>query len=185
MNIQARWKKLSSEIEPIAYQLKHVYPDRWVRFHSLPGSKRYPETEAEYQTIIDRNKSVLYSLINEESEMIAFVPQYDVDDIAHLSFQDFSKLVERTEPYGVVSSSQDSDENFNIYYAKFPLSKLPALIRLVADDVLSNVILVSFSDEVIYHPYDGGMDLILKSKSKRDALKNNFIEWYPSKTSGY
>ncbi|WP_425457790.1 DUF3885 domain-containing protein [Catellatospora sichuanensis] len=37
-------------------------PDRWVRFHSLPGSKRYPENEGEYGTVLNRHHTVLDQL---------------------------------------------------------------------------------------------------------------------------
>lgn len=36
--------------------------DRWVRFHTLPGSKRYPATEDEYAIVLDRHNAVLTEL---------------------------------------------------------------------------------------------------------------------------
>lgn len=37
--------------DPIAYELRVRHIDRWVHFHSLPRSKRYAETEDEYEII--------------------------------------------------------------------------------------------------------------------------------------
>jgi hypothetical protein len=39
-----RWPGCSK----MPYELRGVH-DRWVRFHTLPASKRYPETEYEYE----------------------------------------------------------------------------------------------------------------------------------------
>ncbi|MFD9737583.1 hypothetical protein [Umezawaea sp. NPDC059074] len=36
--------------------------DRWVRFHSLPESKRYPDTEDEWTIVLDRYNTVLDEL---------------------------------------------------------------------------------------------------------------------------
>lgn len=36
--------------------------DRWVRFHALPESKRYPETEADYSEILRRHNLLLEEL---------------------------------------------------------------------------------------------------------------------------
>ncbi|MEN3541322.1 hypothetical protein AAH991_39875, partial [Microbispora sp. ZYX-F-249] len=48
--------------DPIAYELRDRHADRWVRFHSLPESKRYAETEDEYEIILDRHHRVLAEL---------------------------------------------------------------------------------------------------------------------------
>lgn len=47
---------------PIGCALSARHPDRWVRFHSLPDSKRYAETEQEYEVILDRHHRVLAEL---------------------------------------------------------------------------------------------------------------------------
>ncbi|USA01562.1 hypothetical protein NCG97_14120 [Streptomyces lydicamycinicus] len=47
---------------PLAHELRVAYSDRCVRFHSLPGSKRHPETEDEYAVVLDRSNTVLEEL---------------------------------------------------------------------------------------------------------------------------
>jgi len=184
MNIQAEWNRISPNLPPIAYLLKQAYPDRWVRFHNLPNSKRYPETETEYKTIIDRNETVLFSLIDKQAELIAFAPKYDDENTDQPSFSEFNRLIAEPAHFGSVTSELDSEISLNIYFAKFLTKHLPTLIRLVADEVLSNIILADFSAGILYHPYDGGMDFILENKAKRDSLKARFSEWYPGSTSG-
>ncbi|WP_327374506.1 hypothetical protein OG393_11190 [Streptomyces sp. NBC_01216] len=43
-------------------ELKTAYAEGWVRFHSLPESKRYAENEAEYAVLLDRYNTVLDEL---------------------------------------------------------------------------------------------------------------------------
>lgn len=40
-----QWDHNWRRCNPAADDLKHAYPERWVRFHSLPESKRYAETD--------------------------------------------------------------------------------------------------------------------------------------------
>src|SRR4051812_31278201 len=55
------WDEQWSGCSMLPYELRAV-PDRWVRFHTLPGSKRYPGTEEEYQIVLARHNTVLAEL---------------------------------------------------------------------------------------------------------------------------
>ncbi|WP_443611862.1 DUF3885 domain-containing protein [Acrocarpospora catenulata] len=45
--LSARWQANWPDCPPVAHELKRFYASRWVRFHSLPESKRYADTPAE------------------------------------------------------------------------------------------------------------------------------------------
>src|SRR5262249_35192791 len=51
------------------------------------------------------------------------------------------------------------------------------LIRLIADDVLRNVMIVALDCRWLLHPYDGGMDVMVESRAARDSLKERYLEW--------
>ena len=57
--LSALWQRQWPACPPLADDLKRAYHDRWVRFHSLPGSKRYPDTDAEYDIVLHRYNTVL------------------------------------------------------------------------------------------------------------------------------
>ncbi|WP_420877217.1 DUF3885 domain-containing protein [Streptomyces mutomycini] len=59
--LSALWEQRSPAL-PEGLQMRHVHPDRWVRFHSLPGAKRYPESDGEYAIMLDRHHTVLNEL---------------------------------------------------------------------------------------------------------------------------
>src|SRR5690242_20795096 len=44
--LSALWQQQWLECPPFADELKLAYRDRWVRFHSLPESQRYPENRS-------------------------------------------------------------------------------------------------------------------------------------------
>lgn len=60
--LSALWQRQWPQGPPVAHELRSHYPDRWVRFHSLPGSKRYPATEEEYGVVLHRYHAVLEEL---------------------------------------------------------------------------------------------------------------------------
>ncbi|MFM9372740.1 hypothetical protein [Streptomyces sp. Da 82-17] len=41
------WARHRPLCPPVGHELRGPYRDAWVRFHSLPGSKRYAEDEAD------------------------------------------------------------------------------------------------------------------------------------------
>ncbi|MGW6733237.1 DUF3885 domain-containing protein [Streptomyces sp. NPDC055013] len=57
--LSALWQRQFPKGPPIAHELRAAYSDRWVRFHSLPDSKRYPESEDEYAIVLHRYNTVL------------------------------------------------------------------------------------------------------------------------------
>lgn len=71
-----KWHEAFLGCEPVAYLVTDVYPDRWVRFHSLPGSKRYPDTEAEYATVRYRHNTVLRELVGGGRQMVLLTTGY-------------------------------------------------------------------------------------------------------------
>lgn len=52
---------------PVGYELRGCLHDRWVRFHSLPGSKRYAGNDDEYAGLMYRYLTVLAELLSRDS----------------------------------------------------------------------------------------------------------------------
>ncbi len=60
--LAALWRERHPSAPPVAHTLRTRYADRWVRFHSLPDSKRYPESGDEYALVLDRYNTILDEL---------------------------------------------------------------------------------------------------------------------------
>lgn len=56
------WERLWPGAEPLGHVLRVEYADRWVRVHSLPESKRYADSAAEYDEILRRHRTILREL---------------------------------------------------------------------------------------------------------------------------
>jgi hypothetical protein len=163
---------------PISYELRDRHADRWVRFHSLPGSKRYAETESEYAVILDRHHTVLTELGTGGGLYV--IAGY---------FEETAGLVGRPDPRvhsgAVFWRAVQPDEHT---YFEIPLhlhascvphtqAALDPILRATADEGLVYVIIAPADLRWLYHPYDGGADVIATSERERDTLKHRHATW--------
>jgi hypothetical protein len=63
------WDERRPGRSKLPYKLRAAR-NRWVRFHTLPGSERYPETEAEYGIVLARHNTVLAQLVTGPSVFV-------------------------------------------------------------------------------------------------------------------
>ena len=70
IKIEVIWQKLVSNISPEAAHLKYLFRERWIRFHSLPESKRYPDNDQEKSITIHQHNSILNYIWSVKSPLI-------------------------------------------------------------------------------------------------------------------
>ncbi|MEU4344391.1 hypothetical protein AB0H00_24535 [Nocardia sp. NPDC023852] len=167
----------------MADELKHAYPDRWVRFHSLPGSKRYPGTADEYGIVLDRYNTVLDELfIGQEVYLITCdwsdhaEPGARPDDHArwHPGARYWTSVCENpTETDAELISCT------HLFVSQIPWRRgaVDELLRAVADDATAGVMIAGLGLERIHHPYDGGADVLLPTTAERDTLEHRHAPW--------
>lgn len=59
-----------------------------------------------------------------------------------------------------------------------------SIVRLIVDELITNVMIVEPDCRWLLHPYDGGMDVIAESPSARDKLKAAHSDWLSARTDG-
>ncbi|MFI1227584.1 MULTISPECIES: hypothetical protein [unclassified Streptomyces] len=176
------WQRRWPDSPPIGYKLRDPYRDVWVRFHSLPGSKRYAEDESEYAIVLGRYNTVLDELFaggdvyvirpvwTTETEVPPFGPDAD-----HWQ----SLLVE-----------EDPDPEFRTYCHLFAVRRpwrhgcLDALLRDVADDKVAGALVTDVQMRRIHSPYDGGADVFLTTPEERDRTRDRHADWLSASPSG-
>lgn len=176
------WNLNYPDALPINYELKSVYPDRWFRIHSLPESKRYAENEFEYQTILDRQNTLINDLFGENTEIIISFGLYTSalsnDNNKKLTdFGEFDRV--QTIPLHVVNPTDYEDEYYFDVYIKVDnwiKNAKNAILKAIADDEI-RAMFICPSKNCIIAPYDGGVDIIVDSTEKRDELKLKYKDW--------
>ena len=180
-----RWPGCSK----LPYELRAVR-DRWVRFHTLPDSKRYPETEDEYRIVLSRHNSVLAELVSGCEVLVVTAGYSDAPEPGGSCRSPETVAVHPPDARYWTSVSMDDEPGFeswmHLYVSRMPWTAgcLELLLRQVADDVIANVILADLGLRWLYHPYDGGMDVILSSSGERDVLRNRHRDWLSTHPAG-
>lgn len=185
------WNSQFEGFAPEAHNLKHEFKDRWVRFHSLPESKRYPESESEYQEMLNRNNSLLKEIFGLQSSLLVVLPEYS-DSVEPIKPEkELNELFPQSKYWCSIAQYDDEEDDDEFYWhlhvAKVTLNtnELDNLFRLVAHDEAGNIIIVGIASNTLFHPYDGGADVILSSTEQRNELKNKYSKWLSAHPDGY
>lgn len=167
---------------PVAHRLREGFPDRWVRFHALPGSRRYAADEADYKTILSRYNAVLTLLAEPGSPVVLLTTRYTrtPKPPARPAARPWWSFCD-DEGDGIMDPS-----HWHVYASPRPWhpGTFDPIFRRVADDVVRNVMVVAPDCRWLFHPYDGGMDAILDTSAARDALRATHPGWLSSRPDG-
>lgn len=186
-----QWNSRFPGCEPVAHRLRTAFPDRWVRFHSLPGSKRYPEDVSEYATVLYRHNHILGQLVGRGRQAVLLTTGYSGSAEAACpqlgpGEPGRDAAFWRTIPMHELEGDFTEPNYWHVFACvrEWRRGLFDPIVRLVADDVLSNVMIVARDCHWVLHPYDGGMDVIMESSAARDRLKSSNSEWLSPHPSG-
>ncbi|MEU8640738.1 hypothetical protein AB0C91_02330 [Streptomyces sp. NPDC048674] len=183
------WQRQWPQGPPVGHELRTAYSDRWVRFHSLPRSKRYPETEDEYGIVLHRYNTVLDELFHGTEVHVLTVAWSWEPHGVHLP-EERHAVHSESSLWSSLAFEDDPDPEFHTY-THFYVDRRPwrygtvdAILRAVADDTLHGVIITDTEMRRLHHPYDGGADLILPTPEERDLLRNRHSAWLSESPEG-
>ncbi|WP_330468017.1 hypothetical protein [Micromonospora zamorensis] len=188
--LTALWKQRWPECPPFAHRLRGQHPDRWVRFHSLPESKRYPDDESEYAIVLDRHYTVLSELDPGAVLLVVTSEWTEGPTLTPQIWPRRSEIAPSAWHWRTLLEHPEEEAECRIYrqlYAETILWRpgaIDVLLRAVADDELANVILAPTDLRWLYLPYDGGADVVLPTREQRDALKAQHRDWLSQQSSG-
>lgn len=182
----SEWSRRWPGCRPIGHELRDSARATWVRFHSLPGAKRHPEDEAEYDELLGRHNTVIGELVLASAS--AAVQVFTCAWSAESSPTPREVALERFAPAPSVlwASIERAGSWTHLYAGTLPwrTGVLDDLLRWVADDRTADVIVASADLSWLYHPYDGGADVIASSVEERDRLKAAHRAWLSSHPHG-
>ncbi|MEW2127429.1 hypothetical protein AB0891_27340 [Streptomyces sp. NPDC007259] len=187
-DLLTQWRE-KWQAEPTgAHELRAERAERWVRFHSLPNSQRYPQNEAEYKVVLERHNTVLDELFTGRDVCVITTGWSDPGDPAVRS-DDALRLHPGSELW-TSSPTDEPDPEYRIcVYSYISCIRwrptcLDPLLRSVADDVSTGVIIADMNLAQLYHPYDGGADVILADSAGRDAMRERHRGWLSKHPQG-
>jgi hypothetical protein len=186
------WDREFPNCPPLGFQLRAVIPNRWVRFHSLPESKRYPEGEPEYQILLERHNAILGELVGQAPRVVLVTTGYSetpgpVRRAAEVEVLDQNARLWRTVPMHTAAPDYfDAPTYWHLFASEWEWQPtlFDPLIRLVAADTVADVLIVKPECRWVLHPYDGGMDVIAETPAQRARLRSAHLDWLSIHPSG-
>lgn len=146
------------------YLLRTRYEQQWIRIHSLPDSKRYPDTDEERTILLNRHREVSSDVIGGPCKIIA---SWFWDHTAG--------------PLTAKISVEYSDDYYestkrNSCGSEWPLLGFDDLILKIANDEIRSFSIYACNTGNIYAPYDGGADLIIPDETLYAKLKDKYYK---------
>ena len=159
--------------------------DLWVRFHSLPDSRRYAENEAEYAELLHRHNVVLNELrrtVGATTEaFMAVSTSWSMTSAPVAREPDLEVLVPDAAFWLSILRERDGDDEYWIHLhlntIQWSVGVLNPLLGHVADDQTRDIIMSDRELHWLYHPYDGGADVIVRSQEERNVLREEQGDW--------
>ena len=186
----AAWTQAWPGALPIAHELKELFEERWVRFHSLPGSKRYPDNPEEDETVLLRHNTVLDELCaaTGTGELLVIACNVAATPAPASGAPDFAELLPAESFWASVPwHYADPDLLFAHLYTSrhaWRPGALDELLEAVADEEMFGVIVTPPDLRWLYHPYAGGADIVLATAAERDKLAAAHPDWRSTHPSG-
>jgi len=181
---QIAWESKYSGTAPISHLLKLGFQDRWFRIHSLPGSKRYPENETDWETLLKRQNEVLTDLFGISTPIYLVTGDYNLgnqntnylaDEVLQRYNFNYANIISL---YKLDNVEYDEADYYQPAFAeiKWALKKHDLLLRKIASDQ-TRAIFVSFDKNIIAAPYDGGVDIIVVDTKTKNYFKEKYHQY--------
>ncbi|MDL2077205.1 hypothetical protein QNN03_12215 [Streptomyces sp. GXMU-J15] len=188
--LAALWRQRHPPVPPLAHTFRTRFADRWVRYHSLPESKRYAESEEEYAVVLDRYNTALDELFAGQDVYVVTTEWSVTPDGPAGRPSPRRELHPGGVHWWTDADVSDPDPEFHTY-TRLYVDRRPrrrgradALLRAVADEQIVDVFFTDTGLRRIHCPYDGGADLILTGSAERDEFLERHSAWLSDYRSG-
>lgn len=185
------WSRTFDDTSPLADGLRDLHATRWVRFHSLPDSKRYPESEAEYAILLHRHNSIVSELAPESATLHLITTNWSAapepnGPVAAIAALGLSTEFWRSIRMHDLGDAAEYSSFWHLYASPITwhANSMDSVFRLAADDRITNLMMLDTASAWLVHPYDGGIDVILESSQERDGLARKYESWLSPREDG-
>lgn len=186
----ARWNDWYPALPPVSYVLRRERAGSWLRLHSLPGGKRYPEHWAERNEVLTRYRRAAEVVLGEGSrcalltlhttDALTLAPgAFDAEaaDVPSLAGRGLKRVRRLTD----APALQEHYEGAQVwlYGAEVTWGRAgwEPVLEACAEGQLGMLMWVALDTGRAFAPYDGGADLFFPRPRERTAARLELGPW--------
>jgi hypothetical protein len=186
--VEAYWAKHFPSMAPVGWDLRSSLPDRWVRFHSLPGSKRYPESKKDRAIVAERATALAKAVLGDHGPfyLLAYVYEPDPDLPFTVTPQWRYHGAALTEAFRGPEDSEDDAATIVVFTGEVSSLGKPfeEAVLGIAEERSARALWVSPKVPAVFAPYDGGFDIITAKPQDIPPLRQTFKKWLSKHPEG-
>jgi len=185
------WFSWFPDAPPVGFLLREAEPDRWLRIHGLPNSRRHPTSGWDHAELLRRHNAVATDLLGEGAPCAAVL--FDVCDPQRGSALGArAGLTESELPRVGTLPPELWGEDKGLFVEPVCLfggstvwraGAFDIFIAAVAQDRVRGLF-AALETSAVYAPYDGGADLIFPTTWERDLARERYEGWLSSRQDG-
>jgi hypothetical protein len=176
------WQDWYPDSPPLGFALRETYPELWLRIHSLPDGKRYPESDADRAELYRRQNTAASEVLGADANcMLVLFAACDSHPANLRRTAGLENLPGELRRLGQLEQRWQDDffvDQMCFFGAesRWKPGLFDAFIESVADDGARGLFVETGLGRV-YAPYYGGADLFFATEFERDAAAAKFANW--------
>jgi hypothetical protein len=188
VDIGEAWRVHFGDLPAVAHLMRGPLAARWLRIHSLPNSKRYAEGDGDCAELLRRHNEAASEILG-SGDAILFVHAWGGIDSFSSVFANFVWAAQTdlaTAKAVLVPNSESPDESLVVAgcLISWSAGHWDPLLRDVADDRLSSIVLFNPRSGEVYAPYDGGADIFVAKATRVGELRDRWRAWLSPRPDG-
>jgi hypothetical protein len=185
------WRTFYPNAEPTGSLMRAADVHHWIRFHSLPFSKRYADTEEEYSTLLSRQNALASAVLGNDRPCWIVQACWTTPE-GFVELTDEHEMFRASLEFGLEHAFSfdvdmgDSAAHWNVMAGpvRWTQGGFDEVLLRIADEQSAPIIWISGESGAVFAPYDGGVDLFLTSEAKVKALRSKHADWLSSHPNG-
>lgn len=191
-NFEQSWKCLHPNSYPVGYMMRGAGDPNWLRFHSLPESKRYADNPDERVLLLARHNRIAAEVFGNGSPLWLVQTCWETPE-GMCEASDTQEQFRACRDYDLawafrfLVDEDDEDEHaWNVHAAQtvWADGKFDELLWDIANENAAPTIWMSASTGAVFAPYDGGIDLFLPTQELVQRLRASYPEWLSDHPEG-
>lgn len=183
--IAGAWRRAFGNVAPVGHLCRIALADRWLRIHSLPGAKRYPEDPAEYAELLLRHNAVATSLLGSDADCILFFCDFPSEPAtALLGLLPAASRVPYYLPELARLTNEYEQLRIGATCVAWHSGSFDEILRARTDDRIGPTLFANLDRGTAFAPYDGGADLFFASREQVAESRVLWGSWLSPRNDG-